>query len=101
MAEFKDRLREALEKRGMSNAELARRAEMDKGAITRYLKGENQPGSNAIAKMAEALNVRPGWLIGGEGDIDELLIVEIFTNMNTEERAKLMSMAKAIKEGLI
>lgn len=61
---FKDRLTEALKYRGMTASDLARKSGMDKGSISRYLKGENLPRTTAIEKMASALNVNPAWLIG-------------------------------------
>lgn len=61
---FKDRLNEAMKYRELTASELARKSGLDKGSISRYLKGENLPRTNAIEKIAKALNVNPAWLIG-------------------------------------
>ena len=99
--EFKDRLQEALKARGMTKAELARRSGLDKGAITKYTKGENLPGSDAVMKMAKALTVRPGWLLGGDGDMDELVFVELFETMDDIQKERLLKYMKALKDGIV
>lgn len=99
--EFKDRLQEALKARGMTKAELARRSGLDKGAITKYTKGENLPGSDAVMKMAKALTVRPGWLLGGDGDMDELVFVELFESLDDTQKERLLKYMKALKDGIV
>lgn len=99
--DFKNRLEEALKARDMTKSELARRSGLDKGAITKYSKGENLPGSEAIMKMAKALTVRPGWLIGGDGDMDELVFVELFETLNETQKERLLKYMKALKDGIV
>lgn len=64
MNELKDRLAEALEVRGILPAELSRRTGVNKGTISKYLKGEYLPKQSKIATMADALEVSPAWLMG-------------------------------------
>ncbi len=64
MYKIKDRLKEALEIRKMLPVELARRSGINKGTISRYLKGEIIPKQSKIAELARALNVSPAWLLG-------------------------------------
>lgn len=65
---FKDRLREALNSRGMSAAELARRCRMDKSSISRYLHGTSNPKWNAVYTLSSVLGVSPSWLLGCDID---------------------------------
>ena len=58
------RIREAMDLRGMSQAELARAAGIDKSSLSRYLSGEYAPKQRAIGKIAQALHVSPAWMIG-------------------------------------
>ena len=58
------RLKEALTKSNMRQAELSRRTGLDKGTISNYLSGRYEPKSDAINKMAIALNVSEMWLWG-------------------------------------
>jgi len=64
MGELKDRLKLALATRNMTAADLSRKSGIDKGSISKYLKGTFTPKQNAIGSMARALNVSPAWLLG-------------------------------------
>lgn len=66
MVEIKDRLKEALEVRSMTAAELSKRSGIGKGSISKYLNGLVVPKQSAIGEMARALMVSPAWLMGYE-----------------------------------
>ena len=59
-----ERIREALEMKEMKPAELAKAADLQKSAISRYLSGEYEPKQKAISKMATVLGVTEMWLYG-------------------------------------
>lgn len=61
---FAARLRESLALRGMTQAELSRRTELDKSSISRYLKNEYKGNQDAVYKISQALNVSEAWLMG-------------------------------------
>lgn len=61
---IKDRITEALRARDMLPIDLARRTGIDKGSISKYLKGDVLPKQSRIAAMANVLNVSPAWLMG-------------------------------------
>ena len=64
MTNFSDRLREALDKRGMKQIELSTRAGINKSQVSTYLKGGYYPKYDTIVRFAEILNVSPEWLAG-------------------------------------
>lgn len=64
MIEIKDRIREALEIRSMTAAELSKKSGIGKGSISKYLAGFVVPKQSAIGAMARALMVSPAWLMG-------------------------------------
>ncbi len=67
------RLREALKLRGISQAELARRLNMDMGAINRWATNKNTPDVDSVIAMAKELRVSTDWLLGlVEGYNDKL-----------------------------
>lgn len=61
---FKDRLREALDYRGLKAIELSERTGMSRGNISKYLSGHMEPKPAALHKIALALNVNDTWLMG-------------------------------------
>jgi transcriptional regulator with XRE-family HTH domain len=68
---IKDRLNEAMQKRGITATELAKLTGLNKSSVSRYLTGENIPRSLAIGKLAQALRVNPAWVLGYDVPMDE------------------------------
>ena len=76
VAEFKDRLNEALSIRNIKPVELAEKLGVTEGTISQYRKGITKPKSDRLYEMAQILDVDPVWLMG------------VDVPMNEEERAK-------------
>jgi repressor LexA len=66
MAEFKDRLKEALKIRKISAAELARLSHVNEGAISQYKKGAYKATQENLDRLAKTLNVSIAWLMGAD-----------------------------------
>lgn len=62
---FNTRLREAIEKEGITASELSRISGVSKSDISYYLKGRYAPKQDKCYMLAKALNVDPGWLMTG------------------------------------
>jgi transcriptional regulator with XRE-family HTH domain len=62
--EIKDRLREAMELRGLRAVDLVEKTDIPKGAISYYLAGRSQPKADRIYMLAQALDVNEAWLLG-------------------------------------
>lgn len=58
------RLQFAMDKRKIKQIDLARVADVNQGALSRYLKGSYEPKSATIYKLALALDVSDMWLEG-------------------------------------
>lgn len=68
MKTLQDRLREAMAEAEMSQAELARRVKVTRGAISLWLSGATKElSSDNLMAAAEALRVSPVWLGQGKG----------------------------------
>ena len=66
MAEFRDRINEALEIRDIKPADLARIAKVNEGAISQYRKGKYKASQPTLIRLANALNVSVPWLMGDD-----------------------------------
>lgn len=66
--DFAGRLKLAMSERDVKAAELAKITGISEGAISQYLKGKYQAGQRSLDKLAEALNVPIGWLMGAGQD---------------------------------
>jgi transcriptional regulator with XRE-family HTH domain len=70
VADFSTRLREAIERRGVTAADLSRETQISTSAISRYLKGEFTPKQDKMHALAVSLRVSPAWLMGYDVSAD-------------------------------
>ena len=66
-----DRLKAALESKGVKPIELSRMTDIPKAAISHYMSGDYEPKKDRIEIMAKALNVNEGWLMGLDVPMDK------------------------------
>ena len=105
MATFSKRLRTAIDMRGISQTELAKKTGISKSSISHYLKGDWEGKQDAVYALALALNVSEAWLVGFDAkmergnnltapqstdDMDE--INQIFASLSPDNRAKLVEL---------
>ena len=62
--EIKDRLREAMERKGFRAVDLVERTGIPKGTISYYLTGHTKPKADRLYLLARALDVSEAWLLG-------------------------------------
>lgn len=68
--EFRDRLREAMEARGLRSVDLVEKTGIPKVTISYYLSGKTVPRSDKLYLLAKALNINEAWLLGYEVSIE-------------------------------
>lgn len=64
MKNIAERLKEAMDRIDISQAELVKRTGINKGALSSYLSGRYAPKQKAIFELAKALRVSEAWLLG-------------------------------------
>lgn len=62
--ELRDRLRQAMDLRGMRATDLVEKTEIPKGTLSYYLSGKTEPKADRLYILAQALNVSEAWLLG-------------------------------------
>ena len=62
---FAKRMREAMEEKDLTSADLCRITGIGKSAISAYRSGKYLPKQNNTYFIAKALGVSPAWLMGG------------------------------------
>lgn len=105
MATTAERIKLAMEIRGVKQADIVEKTGIGKSSISQYLKGDYEPKQRAIYKLAHALNVSEPWLMGldvpmereksvqdEEMEFDEIhtLIARNGKNMTTEEKQEII-----------
>lgn len=59
-----DRIRQLIDESGISQTEFCRRTNIQKSALSNYLKGDRTPRQDQLTKIADAFNVSAAWLMG-------------------------------------
>ena len=90
MVDIRERIKEALDLRGMMPIDLSRASGINKGSISKYLRGDVIPKQSAIGAMSEALHVSPSWLMGYDVPMEDIIpeIETIDTSKLTEANMK-------------
>lgn len=70
---FADRLRQTREGAGLTQAGLGAQIGKPKQNVWDWETGRTQPSLDTITKLAEALNMAPGWLAFGVPDLREAI----------------------------
>lgn len=65
-AELKDRLQQALDRKGWKAVDLVEKTGVPKGAVSYYLSGRSKPKADRVYAIAQALDVSEAWLLGYE-----------------------------------
>ena len=91
MATFQERLIEAMRKRDMSAAELARVTGLTEGAISQYKKGNYKAKQDTLEKLSKALNVSIPWLMGAEVPMERHYDTSLAKNKAAQLAAKILA----------
>lgn len=71
--DIKERIKQGLEIREITQSQLATRANIDKGQLSSYISGKYKPRQNNIDALAVALNVNEAWLMGFDVPMERVL----------------------------
>lgn len=71
MAKFNERLSEAMQIKGITQAELCKRTGIGKSAMSQYISGKFNPKQTRTYLIANALNVSIPWLMGADVLMEE------------------------------
>lgn len=89
MSDFSSRLKQAMDERNMSQSDISALTGIGKPSISQYLSGKNEPKQDKAKKIAEALKVNDGWLMGLDFPMDDQL-KDVEKNITVEKAAKIM-----------
>lgn len=92
VADFKDRLKEVLDKKGLRAVDLMDKTGVPKSAISFYLAGKSQPKADRLYTIAQALDISEAWLLGYDVPMARSLeskkndqLVKLVTRMRNDE----------------
>lgn len=92
LEELKDRLQQALARKGWKAVDLVEKTDIPKGAISYYLAGKSKPKADRLYIMARTLDVSEAWLLGynvpmarSEGQKKNDQLAELVAKLRTDE----------------
>ena len=86
--EFKDRLKIAMDVRGIKAVDIAKRLGVKEGTISHYRSGYSKPKRDRLIEIANILSVDPAWLMG----IDVSMLPHEMMNTNMDRDARRLSL---------
>lgn len=99
MSTIADRIKYAMEYRGVKQAELVALTGIGKSSISTYLAGEYEPKQRNIYKIAKALDVNEAWLMGEDVQMDRINWEEFVASI-AEHNKKITSAMDSIGTGV-
>ncbi|MDE7291338.1 MAG: helix-turn-helix domain-containing protein [Treponemataceae bacterium] len=106
---FRSRLREEIAFSGLSNKEVAAKAEITKRALDSYVSSQScMPSADVAVRLAKALHTSVEYLVTGETDSaqpatskeNERQLLRIYSSLPTSQRNLLLSVANDIQRCL-
>ena len=91
--DIKERIKQGLEIREITQTQLAARANIDKGQLSSYISGKYKPRQNNIDALAAALNVNEAWLMGFDVPMER-----VSNNVETDQSVSKSVECKEILE---
>jgi transcriptional regulator with XRE-family HTH domain len=103
-----ERIRQRRKQLNLSQEVLAGLAGIDQTQISKYELGRNDPGADALAAIAQALDTTTDWLVGltdnpdrplrGQGDLnsEEQELIKIYRSKSPEKRHQITEIVKVV-----
>lgn len=94
MEKINERIKQGMKLKNMTQAELCRKAQIDKGSLSHYLRGSYEPKQKAIYSMAKALGVSEAWLLGYDVEMsrEKVEVSEKFSSLSNEQKKMVNSL---------
>lgn len=86
MAGFGVRLKELRKERGIRQKDLSEKIETPRYSVANWEQGRSEPSLEDLIKLAGALDVSVGYLVGAEGDDGQVVPTDL-----TDDEKKLLS----------
>ena len=94
---FNNRLKAAMEARGVTQVALSKASGISSGNISKYLAGTMQPRNDKLALLAATLNVEPLWLIGEkESDNSAASLNLLYDKLDNDDKKRVRGLITAL-----
>jgi transcriptional regulator with XRE-family HTH domain len=92
-----ERIKEAMDVRGISQADLCRMTKMGRSSMSQYLAKTHKPNRNRLSLIAKALDVSELWLLGHNVPMnDEPILLDMFKRLDSKDKTKICEHLKSM-----
>lgn len=110
IANFKNRFVSILNKKNISQSELARLTNISQSTISEWYRGSSEPKQDKLDLIAKVLNINPVWLLGYDVDIENnnnnneqstpqlKILARNFEKLNEKDKDTIMKMIAVMIE---
>lgn len=100
MGEFRARLKQMMEERGMRQADLVAKTGIDRSLISSYVSGRYEPKDDKLKLLANALNCDALWLAGYDGieEDDEKAFLDRFRLLNVSDKRTILTLLQFMND---
>jgi transcriptional regulator with XRE-family HTH domain len=91
---FAERLKQALQERGISQTDLSRLTGLGKSSISQYVSGKNIPREPIVQKIADVCDCSADYLKGETENLDSTPLPDNLKNVPIETAAKILGKSK-------
>lgn len=95
MKEFKERVKNLMERDGISQKELANLSGISEASVSRYLSGDLKPRMDILTNIAKVFSVSTSYLVGEDDNLRESDAYEETLCVVTRNKSKLNDEQKA------
>lgn len=98
MNSFKNRLKQIMSEKNISQSELSRRTGIGRNSISDYLKGKYEAKQDKVFELAKVLNVNEAWLMGFDISKDRIIndndITTVYNQLTPPRQHNVLDYAK-------
>lgn len=97
MNNFKNRLKQIMSERNISQSELSKRTGIGRNSISDYLKGKYEAKQDKVFELAKVLNVNEAWLMGFDISKDRIIndndITTVYNKLTPPRQKRVLDFA--------
>lgn len=94
---FSSRLQEAMNMRGIKQADLCALTQIPKSAMSQYVNGAFEPKQDRLWKLARALQVSEAWLMGYDVPMEQNVNIELSNDEDKDISGALFRLQKELE----
>lgn len=94
-----NRIKQAMNDKGISQNDIVKHTGINKGSLSCYISGRYLPKQNTIYKLAKYLDVSPYWLMGYEDEENQIILNKL-KSLSPNQKKSIINIIDNMNGGL-